>query len=198
MTYKQKNINIITIYKPEKGVELVKKEKRVRIKKNLDKGVDVMKSLSEIIQSPERVETERIIMDFVNLIPVYNLIALKILFKLKKVVENIGENGYDFIAQVLSAVYMIPETKIEKILDQVKNLPNFLKEEDLVLTVVESSDLIDIFDNKNRMNFERHMRFAVDDKDRTEKELKAKDKVIARLMNLYAELINGEEKKDGK
>ena len=177
---------------------MVKKEKRVRIKKNLDKGVDVMKSLSEIIQSPERIETERIIMDFVNLIPIYNLVALKMLFKLKKVAENLGENGYDFVAQVLSAVYMVPEAKIGKMLDQVKHLPDFLKEEDLVLTVAETSDLIDIFDNKNRVRFERYVRFAIDDRDRMEKELKAKDKVIARLMSLYAELINGEEKKDGK
>lgn len=172
-----------------------KNKKGNKINKNPDTNVDIFKSLSDIIQTPENIGTERLINEFTNLIAVYNFIALKLLFKLKKILDKSSDN--QAVANILHTVYSIPENKITKLTAVLNNMPNFIKEEDLLSSAVSTSDLIDIFSDKNNIKYEKYIKYSVSDEGRIEKELESKDRVIAKLMSLYMELLNEKEENNG-
>ncbi len=168
-----------------------KKTTGKRIKKNPDINVDIIKSLNDIVQHPEEINTERLVSEFTNLISVYNFIALKLLFKLKKVFEKSKDE--QFIINMLNTVYSIPENKIKKLINTIKNMPVFIKEEDILLSAISTSDLIDIFSDTNNIKYEKYINYSINNKDRIENELESKDRVIAKLMTLYMEILNEKE-----
>jgi len=143
----------------------------------------VFDELTQIItEDRDLVSVRESFRDFTNAVTLYNFLVLKMLLNLKKILLNTDEKK---VGEMIETVFCITPEKAKKIIKAAKRVPDFLKNEDLAGIVVESNRLYSLDDDT--IEFKKAIKYSIDGKDRLIKEIENKDRIIAKLMVLWAQ-----------